>query len=312
MDKNRLRKIILDASSIIKKDNDSRYKKSIDFLSETHEIIRQDNAGTYSNLEKVLARGRQLLKEEINTDMNSLILLISKFNQMIKSKVNAFSDKEKTIFEMLHNSTIRYFEYFGFVETHYRDFLVWLLSPISSHRLGNLFARMYVNSIAATYGDLLNNHNSLKGEDFEDLKVTREKHDIDFIISARGFYCAVEMKLRSQEHGKQLILYDEALERDVKFSSKTRKFKIYMDPKSNPVNPSQLSSKEFKVMDWWHLVEILYELLTSIESVAIQNIVKQFIIQVMSDPIIYFHNRKKIEENYWVYKYTRKVEVDNV
>ena len=97
-------------------------------------------------------------------------------------------------------------------ETHSR-ILAWLLNPEENHRLGDAFLQGFLSSATTL---------AMSGSDLSAAQVQREwpndvdgqKGYLDILILDEGqkFLCAIENKVHSEEHSRQLTRYRRALE----------------------------------------------------------------------------------------------------
>lgn len=231
------------------------------------------------------------------------------FRDLIRGEIEHWGYYEKVAYELFVIKKHNIFEYFNYQEGHYRDFLVWLLTPIASHRIGSKFAELFINRVARICGDNHENHGALPRESFHELKVHREAFSIDFLIVGTDFHCAVEMKILSGLGKQQLSKYSLSLKKDPYYSSKRRQFKLYLDPKVNPQKYHEnlhklLHSGDFKMMDWWEVVLLVSELYHSLIESPIKYVVGQFIVQmltILSGDINVFYDRTILLDKIWQY-----------
>ena len=102
-------------------------------------------------------------------------------------------------------------------ETRHSTFLCWLLSPQETHRMGDLFLRMFLERAskkAKSQGLSAPSVVELDAWDLGDTIVQPEYENVDILIhnKALGFACAIENKIWSGEHSNQLQRYWELVE----------------------------------------------------------------------------------------------------
>jgi len=103
-------------------------------------------------------------------------------------------------------------------EIKHSDFLAWLLDPNESHGQGGLFLRAILmdlfksareNGFTCPVSPI-----ELDGEELRGVEVRREWRNIDILIRCDQppFVTAIENKIHSGEHSKQLVRYRETVE----------------------------------------------------------------------------------------------------
>jgi len=121
-------------------------------------------------------------------------------------------------------------------ELRHSNILAWLLNPNSNHGIGEHFSRQFLKHFA------INNKSELTSDitifDFElfnysDIEIRREWNNIDILIilkeGSKKVVVAIENKIKSPEHSKQLQRYRNIIESE--FKDYTRFF-IYLTPES--------------------------------------------------------------------------------
>ncbi len=101
------------------------------------------------------------------------------------------------------------------VEIRHSNFLAWLLDPGESHGQGALFLRAVLMDLLrqAPVKDRPFSPVQLDGRDMRNVEVRREWRNIDLLITCQDprFVVAVENKIDSGEHGKQLCRYKKTV-----------------------------------------------------------------------------------------------------
>lgn len=126
---------------------------------------------------------------------------------------------------MLGKSNI--FDVLGMARAEIRHSYVlrWLLDPKGSHGLGELFLRSFLQRLAGLGGNAI----ALLSVNFESFVVLREYKHIDLLLLSKEarVVVAIENKVDSSEHSRQLQRYAETLERDFPGYHKER---VYLSP----------------------------------------------------------------------------------
>lgn len=99
-------------------------------------------------------------------------------------------------------------------ELRHSDFLSFLLDPNKAHGLGSRFLRDFLlRSTESADTDNFFNSIELRLLDFDDVKISREKFNIDILIeSSSGWGVLIENKIGAKEHGNQLQTYQTIAE----------------------------------------------------------------------------------------------------
>ncbi len=143
-------------------------------------------------------------------------------------------------------SEFNIFEAVGMIrqEIRHSHFLAFLLNPLESHRLGDLFLKKLL--ICA----LLNSENSplspieIDIADLEDAELRREWKNIDILIysPSNNLVCVIENKVDSSEHSNQLKRYQETIEGEF---PQCRKVFIYLTKEGDSASEEQWLSLSY-------------------------------------------------------------------
>ena len=96
-------------------------------------------------------------------------------------------------------------------EIKHSNFLAWLMSPNESHNLNTIFLKWFLKDILSS--DKVDWANEFQIESFNlhNVKVYREWHNIDILIKHEEFVIAIENKVDSSEHSRQLKRYTDII-----------------------------------------------------------------------------------------------------
>lgn len=134
------------------------------------------------------------------------------------------------------------------VEIRHSNFLAWLLDPAESHGQGSLFLRAILMDLLrqAPVKDRPFSPVQLDGRDMRGVEVRREWKNIDLLITCQDpdFVVAVENKIDSSEHDKQLERYEDTVNKEFPDSGKLLVFltKDGRDPSRKPWVPYSYAS----------------------------------------------------------------------
>ena len=112
------------------------------------------------------------------------------------------------------------FETLSIVNTEIRhsNVLAWLLNPLETHGLGDYFTSHFIREVYKK-NKIFYEKKGLRPEDlllwdFEDAEIYREHQNIDLLIMDKNhqFAMAIENKILSKEHGKQLKKYENIVQ----------------------------------------------------------------------------------------------------
>lgn len=272
------------------------------FISDAQKIISIESAKEIESFKKFLVNAQTIILREPAKECKNLQRFIEGCRRIIADEVKNWDWRERRAFEVLNKTEINFFEAFGRQEGPYRDFLVWLLNPKSSHDLKDEFTKIFVNYIAKEKGDTAGNHTFLLDEDLAVVEVRSEIYGIDLMITGNNFFCAVELKILAREGKDQLKKYAKSLGKNSFYRSKGRQFMVYLDPKK----PDELSSPKFKWMDWWELVLMLAEIESQIKEPPTKILIEQFIKQILTEIIEVFHNREEVKDKIEKFKISKQ------
>ena len=131
-------------------------------------------------------------------------------------------------------------------EIRHSNFLAWVLDPTQPHALGSYFLKQVLIKASSRGGSIGDNPISPIDVDVWDLSETlvlREENRIDILLlnEVKGFVCAIENKIDSQEHSQQLSRYRNLI--DKKYPDFKRQY-ILLSPEGDP-------PKEEGEIDYW-------------------------------------------------------------
>ena len=96
-------------------------------------------------------------------------------------------------------------------EIRHSNFLAWLMSPNESHNLNTIFLKWFLKDIFSSYKIEWANEFSIDSFNLHNVKVYREWQNIDIVIVHEEFVVAIENKVDSNEHSRQLKRYSDII-----------------------------------------------------------------------------------------------------
>jgi hypothetical protein len=96
-------------------------------------------------------------------------------------------------------------------EIKHSNFLAWLMSPDESHSLNTIFLKWFLKDIFSSEKIDWANEFSIESLNLYNVKVFREWHNIDILIVHEEFVIAIENKVDSSEHSRQLKRYSDII-----------------------------------------------------------------------------------------------------
>lgn len=94
-------------------------------------------------------------------------------------------------------------------EIRHSNFLAWLMSPNESHNLNTIFLKWFLKEIFSSEKIDWANEFSIDSLNLHNIKVYREWQNIDILILHEEFVIAIENKVDSSEHSRQLKRYSD-------------------------------------------------------------------------------------------------------
>jgi hypothetical protein len=94
-------------------------------------------------------------------------------------------------------------------EIRHSNFLAWLMSPGESHNLNTIFLKWFLKDIFSSEKIDWANEFSIDSLNLHIVKVYREWQNIDILILHEEFVIAIENKVDSSEHSRQLKRYSD-------------------------------------------------------------------------------------------------------
>lgn len=96
-------------------------------------------------------------------------------------------------------------------EIRHSNFLAWLMSPNESHNLNTIFLKWFLKDIFSSEKIDWANEFSIDSLNLHNIKVYREWQNIDILILHEKFVIAIENKVDSSEHSRQLKRYSDII-----------------------------------------------------------------------------------------------------
>lgn len=190
-------------------------------------------------------------------------------NDFLKQKLtNLLNDK---ILNNIKDSVIGFNPFRVLKLEHYEirhsNFLVWLLNPQESHKLGDVFLKKFLEKI----NEINNNVYNIPIDEISNKNITikREWQNIDILIEGEDFVCVIENKIYSGENGTQLQNYEEIIQKG--FPDKTA-FYIYLT-----LNEETPSDEKYKNITYsGSILPILEDIIDGAKD-QVKSFIKQYI-----------------------------------
>ena len=104
-------------------------------------------------------------------------------------------------------------------EIRHSTFLSWLMTPNETHGLGDYFLKSFLKTVtskASSLGVDVPSVFDVDSWELSDAEILREWKKIDILVKceSKKFICAIENKIYSEEHSKQLERYRNILDKD--------------------------------------------------------------------------------------------------
>ena len=98
------------------------------------------------------------------------------------------------------------------LEIRHSNFLSWLLNPMGSHKIGNVFLKRFLREVFSS--DKFKNIDQIdvEGMDLSNVKILREWNNIDVLIKVGKIIVCIENKFLSKEDPNQLLKYKNIIE----------------------------------------------------------------------------------------------------
>jgi len=96
-------------------------------------------------------------------------------------------------------------------EIRHSNFLAWLMTPNESHNLNTIFLKWFLKDIFSSEKIEWANEFSIDSLNLHNIKVFREWQNIDILIVHEDFVIAIENKVDSSEHSRQLKRYSDLI-----------------------------------------------------------------------------------------------------
>lgn len=131
---------------------------------------------------------------------------------------NKLSDlvKDSKLEELsLSLNTPNFFKILNVTKTEIRhsNFLAWLMSPTESHNLNSIFLKWFLKEIFSSEKIVWANEFSIDSLNLHNIKIYREWQNIDILILHEEFVIAIENKVNSSEHSRQLKRYSDIIKK---------------------------------------------------------------------------------------------------
>jgi hypothetical protein len=112
-------------------------------------------------------------------------------------------------------------------EIRHSNFLSWILNPIESHGLGDIFLKRFLREVFASdkFDDI--SQVDVEGLNLAKVSILREWKNIDILILTEDIAVCVENKVLTKEHSNQLERYRNIVEEHY---PKRKKTFVYLNP----------------------------------------------------------------------------------
>ena len=248
------------------------------FISDIESLLSEETKRKYEEFGKFVGAAEKVIKNDYEQKKEEFENFIRNIEKKICEEVESWDEKEKKLFELWvkfeeGGKALNIFEAFGYDESVYRDFLVWLLNKDVPHGLGDRFTKSFVNYIVKKIGEKEFSDAEFRNCEIEK-EVPLEGKSIDFIITGASFLCAVEMKLRGRPSKKQLENYEGSLLKEKVFPNV---FGICLTLKKPAVEEPFNRLKLFKLMNWWEVALVLVEIYKDVPEDFVKRLIEQFL-----------------------------------
>ena len=141
-------------------------------------------------------------------------------------------------------------------EVRHSNFVAWLLDPNGSHKLGNIFLKLFLRQVFAS--NKFSSVSSIDVEAFplEKVQIQREWKNIDILISSDEFVVCIENKIFSKEHSNQLNRYKNIIEENFPNQIKTY---VYLSPEGIP---SETETESYEPLSYEFLADLIERVLS--------------------------------------------------
>ncbi|MDA9726924.1 PD-(D/E)XK nuclease family protein [Bacteroidota bacterium] len=142
------------------------------------------------------------------------------------------------------------------LEIRHSNFLSWLLNPMGSHKIGNVFLKRFLREVFSS--DKFKNIDQIdvEGMDLSNVKILREWNNIDVLIKVGKIIVCIENKFLSKEDPNQLLKYKNIIESH--FPKHKQTF-VFLTPEGN----SSLNEKDvYQPMSYDFIVDSLEKIIS--------------------------------------------------
>ncbi len=155
-------------------------------------------------------------------------------------------------------------------EIRHSNFLGWLLNPMESHALGDIFLKRFLREVFSSeqFSDV--SQIDVEGLNLSSVEILREWNNIDLLIITNEVVVCIENKVLSKDHSNQLERYRKVVE-DV-YRGKKHTY-VYLNPEGE--DPSEENEKYYPV-SYQFICDSLERILL-IYSDSLKGQVKQYI-----------------------------------
>jgi hypothetical protein len=155
-------------------------------------------------------------------------------------------------------------------EIRHSNFLSWLLDPLGSHKLGDIFLKRFLREVFSSDKFYDIDQVDVEGMDLSKVEILREWRNIDLLIILDEVVVCIENKVLSKEHSNQLNKYKEVIQNQ--FSNHKRTY-VYLNPDGDS---SESEQEQFHPISYDFIVESL-ERIISVFGESINPNVKNYI-----------------------------------
>lgn len=145
------------------------------------------------------------------------------------------------------------------LEIRHSNFLAWLMTPNESHNLNTIFIKWFLKEIFSSEKIEWANEFSLDTLNLNGIQIFREWQNIDILILHQDFVIAIENKVYSSEHSKQLNKYTKII--DTSFPNQNKAFVFLTIDGLNPEDEED--ANKYVSVDYG-LVKSIIEIILSV------------------------------------------------
>lgn len=159
-------------------------------------------------------------------------------------------------------------------EIRHSNFIIWLLDPNQSHKLGDIFLKRFLREVFSSEKFSEIDQVDVEGMDLTKVEIHREWKNIDILIKLQDVVVCIENKVLSKEHSDQLKRYKKIIETEF---PKHKRTYVFLTPEGYD---SEDETESYEPISYEFIVETLDRILSVYgESInqQVNNYIKDYI-----------------------------------